>query len=102
MEKTNEKLTKRDLKRYEVLKKQLEEMSRQLRQIETKKQRAERKRINHAIYIYAGWLIANMKQETVIGHLEKLKIEVKRESDKEDIQLLINKVKKEKQENKNE
>jgi len=94
MENTKEKLTKRDLKRYEALKKQLEEMSRQLRQIETKKQRAERQRINHAIYIYAGWLIANMKQETVLNHLEKLITEVKRDKDKEDIKLLIDRVKK--------
>jgi len=93
MEKDKENLTKKDLQRYERIKQQLEEMSRELRTLETKKQRAERQRINHAKFLYAGFLIANLKPETLIKDLETCKNSLKRDADREDIDLLIKAIK---------
>lgn len=93
MEKDKENLTKKDLQRYERIKQQLEEMSRELRTLETKKQRAERQRINHAKYMLAGWYLANLKPEILVKDLETCKTGLKKDADKEDIDLLIKAIK---------
>jgi hypothetical protein len=93
-EKNNEKFTKRELMRLERLKAEMEELSRQLQVLETKKQREEQKRLNHAKYLYVGMILQNMKTDAIIKELQFLMSQLKRKQDKDDVKLLIDYVNK--------
>ncbi len=98
-EKNNEKITKRELMRLERLKAEMEELSRQLQVLETKKQREEQKRLNHAKYLYVGMILQNGRTDDIIKQLEFLMSQLKRKKDKDDVKLLIDYVNKRKETN---